>query len=186
MNRKSKVFLQPIKYRKYDHVAIICLSSTEVDEIVREFEGAEWSVSYHFWHIPLTKEVIKSLKKSLTQVAVVDASSFKDFDYSSIALPTAKIRRKRNPAISVIQKDKIKKVEEFMLLEGYAYSTTKVFCNLINVFFGLVRDKETDTFSPEEINLIVSNYVDENSLTMNYKKLIIGAVNKYYSVINAD
>jgi hypothetical protein len=186
MKHDNKIIIQPIKYRKRDHVAIISLSNYKLDEIVREIEGAEWSSGYRFWHIPLTNEVVSLLKKLLSKIAIVDVSAFQGFNYTVTTEHKPIVRKKRIPAISVAQREKVEKVEKILLKQGYSDSSVKVLSNLITLFLKLVRDDSAKIYSPDEINSIVSNYIEKNSLSMSYKKLIITAVNKYYSALNAN
>ncbi|PKK96418.1 MAG: hypothetical protein CVV58_06455, partial [Tenericutes bacterium HGW-Tenericutes-3] len=93
MGRKYKVILQPVKFRKSEHLAIASVNSPEIDDIVREFEQVEWSTGYRFWHLPLEKTTVKKVTEALKDVAVVDDSAFKNYEYKTNE--DKKERRKR-------------------------------------------------------------------------------------------
>jgi hypothetical protein len=183
MNYKRKVILQPVKFRKNDHVAVLSLFNPEVDEIVREIEGAEWSTGYRFWHIPLKTDTIQSLKKLLSSVCIVDASAFKNFKITEVVPnKSSSTRKHRNFILTPDQKERLIKIEAFLTEKGYSDNSTKVYCSLIKVFFSLVKERDLFSISTDEVALIVGEYIDKNSLSPNYRNLLINAVQKFYSI----
>ena len=73
MNDTLKIILQPIKFRKNDHIAIFSLNNSDVDEIIREMDDAEWSTGYHFWHLPYSENALELLTKNLGICTVDDS-----------------------------------------------------------------------------------------------------------------
>jgi integrase/recombinase XerD len=179
MGRKIKVILQPIKFRKHMHVAILCLNYLEVDEVVREFEEAEWSTGYRFWHVPLKGDTIKKLSSSLKNVATVDASAFKNIHVTEEGIQTAK-KKNKIEKLTQEQLEKLKKIEEVFLDNGYSNGTAKVYCSLLKVFFSWFKDRDEKEITKDEINSFLDEYAGEHSLTVNYRKLMYNAIIRYY------
>ncbi|HPR33298.1 MAG TPA: phage integrase N-terminal SAM-like domain-containing protein [Prolixibacteraceae bacterium] len=181
MTRKIKVILQPVKFRKRDHIGILSLHSPEVDEIVREFDEAEWSTGYRFWHIPYNPDTYNNLIDKLKEIAVVDHSSYRN--YVAEEQPEKQERKKRmkveepNPE----QKKILKKVEtEF--LKTYSPSTVKIYICLLNVFFGWFNQKHDDEIASEDVELFIRDYIEKNGYTPNYKRLMKNVLRRYYAV----
>jgi len=183
MNQKRKVILQPVKFRKCDHVAVLSLFNPEVDEIVREVEGAEWSSGYRFWHIPIQKDTVQSLKKSLSEVCIVDASAFKNFHYVEAPQKKSSSNRKhRNFILNADQKERLVRIEKYLTDNGYSDSSIKVYGSLIKVYFSLVKDRDLFSISSEEVNTIIEEYIKANSLSPNYQNLLVNAIQKFYAI----
>jgi hypothetical protein len=183
MNQKRKVILQPVKFRKSDHVAVISMFNPEVDEVVREIEGAEWSSGYRFWHIPMQKDTLQSLKKLLSEVCIVDATAFKNFHF--VEAPQKKNssnRKHRNFILNADQKERLVRIDKYLTDKGYSDSSIKVYGSLIKVYFSLVKDRDLFSISSEEVNTIIEEYITANSLSPNYKNLLINAIQKFYVI----
>jgi hypothetical protein len=132
MGHKVKVILQPVKFRKRLHVAILCLNFPEVDEVIREFEEAEWSTGYRFWHIPMKSDTIKKINSSLKNIAAVDASAFKNFQISEEYTKELKIKKRTKPnKPTKEQLEKIFEIKKVFLENGYSDGTSKVYCSLV-------------------------------------------------------
>jgi len=184
MGRKVKVILQPVKFRKSLHVAILCLNFPEVDEVIREFEEAEWSTGYRFWHIPLKIDTIKKITSSLKKFATVDASAFKNIHVARENSKEQKAKtRVRAEKPTKDQLEKILKVKKVFLDNGYSDGTAKVYCSLLKVFFGWYKDKDEKDLTRDDITSFIDEYIEMHSLTTNYRKLMLNAIYRYYSFV---
>lgn len=187
MGRKVKVILQPVKFRKHLHVAILCLNFPEVDEVIREFEEAEWSTGYRFWHVPLKFETIKKISNSLKNVASVDASAFKNIHISKDYSKDQKVKKRiKTERPTKEQIEKIKKIEKIFLDNGYSIGTSKVYCSLLKVFLGWFKDKDEKDLTKDDINSFLNEYIELHSLTLNYRKLMLNAISRYYRFIGRE
>lgn len=184
MGRTVKVILQPVKFRKRDHVAVLSPNSSEVDAVVREFEGAEWSTGYRFWHIPLDQSTVKAITRSLKGVATVDSSAFKDFKYEIIQEDTNTRKRVKSEKPSEDQVNEIEKFRTFLLNDGYRIGTIKVYISMLNVFFGWFKNKTENELTENDIDEFITKYIDENQLTYNYKRLMINSLRRYFNFKN--
>ena len=173
MGRKVKVILQPVKFRKHLHVAILCLNYPEIDEVIRELDESEWSTGYRFWHVPLKMDTIKKLSNSLKNIAIIDASAFKNIKIS-----------KENENDQIVKKRN--KIEKVFLDNGYSQGTAKVYCSLLKVFFGWYKDKLDKDFTKDDINSFLDKYIAEHSLTTNYRKLMLNAICRYFKFIGRE
>ncbi|HNW49585.1 MAG TPA: hypothetical protein PKH79_00800 [Prolixibacteraceae bacterium] len=187
MGRKVKVILQPVKFRNRLHIAILCLNYPEVDDVVREFEDAEWSTGYRFWHVPLKSGTIKMLTDSLKDIAFVDTTAFKNIHITEEDVKEQTIKRKsKAEKPTKEQLAKLKEIENIFLDNGYSHGTTKVYCSLLKVFFGQFKDRDEREISKEEINTFLDKYIEEYSLTINYRKLMYNAIIRYYRFSGRD
>jgi hypothetical protein len=181
MVRKTKVILQPVKFRKRDHIAVLSLSNPDVDEIVRNIDDAEWSTGYRFWHLPYSVETLDVLERQLGEIAVVDKSSFRNFNPDS--QPVTKTRKKRvkvgppNP-----EQTKILKATEEKFRKTYSESTVKIYMSLLNVFFGWFNQKNEDDITREDIQDFITNYIEKNEYLPNYKRLMLNIIRRYFKL----
>jgi hypothetical protein len=187
MGRKVKVILQPVKFRKRFHVAILCLNFPEVDEVIREFEDAEWSTGYRFWHVPLKSDTLKNLSNSLKKIVNVDSSSFKNFHFTEENLQEQKVKRRiRAEKPTKEQLLKIQKIEKIFIDNGYSYGTSKVYCSLLKVFFGWYKDKDEKDLTKDDITSFLNEYIENHSLTPNYRRLMLNAIGRYFRFIGRE
>jgi hypothetical protein len=184
MTRNVRVILQPVKFRRITHVAVLYLNSPEVDDVIREIEGAEWSTGYRFWHVPYKEGMLDFIIKSLRKIANVDASAFQDF-----VLPEKEIEiisKGNKPKKIKVQKptsdqlEKLKNIEDHFIKLGYSNGTAKVYSSLLKVYFGLIGYKSDELVTADEIYSAIEDYTKANALTHNYKKLLLNAISRYY------
>jgi hypothetical protein len=187
MGRKVKVILQPVKFRKRLHVAILCLNFPEVDEVIREFEDAEWSTGYRFWHVPLESDTLKKLSNSLKKIVTVDASAFKNFHFTEENLQEQKVKRRiKTEKPTTEQLAKILKIEKVFIDNGYSYGTAKVYCSLLKVFFGWYKNKDEKDLTKADITSFLNEYIEKHSLTPNYRRLMLNAISRYFRFIGRE
>jgi hypothetical protein len=187
MGRKVKVILQPVKFRKGLHVAILCLNFPEVDEVIREFEEAEWSTGYRFWHVPLKLDTLKKISSSLKNIATVDTSAFKNIHIAEEITKEQKVKKRFK--VEKPTKDqlvKIVQIEKVFLDNGYSNGTAKVYCSLLKVFFGWYKDKNEKDITKDDINSFLNEYIELHSLTLNYRKLMLNAICRYFRFIGRE
>jgi hypothetical protein len=183
MGRKTKVILQPIKFRKKDHVAILNPSNPEVDEIVRELKGIEWSTGYRLWHMPLNEETVDEITDALKDVASIDTSAFNDFEFEEkVEKPERRKRFKTNKPTEE-QAEKLKAFEKEFLKKGYKASTLKVYLSMLNVFFGWLNPKSDVDVTRADIDEFIAAYIKENKFTGNYRRLLTNAMRRYFGYI---
>jgi hypothetical protein len=180
MGRKTKVILQPVKFRRREHIAILSPNSAEVDEVVRDFEGVEWSTGYRFWHMPLKADTIREIGEALKNIAVIDSSAFKNYEFEE--KPEKKERRKRirTEKPSEEQQAKLEQFSKSFLNKGYSEGTVKVYISMLNVFFGWFKNKDDKDISEGDINRFLAEYIDANNFTTNYKRLMTNSLRRYF------
>jgi hypothetical protein len=187
MGRKVKIILQPVKFRKRIHVAMLCLNFPEVDEVIREFEDAEWSTGYRFWHVPLYQDTIKKITNSLKNIALIDASAFKNFHITEENLKSQKVKKRfRAEKPTKEQIEKIAQIQKVFLDNGYSFGTAKVYCSLLKVFFVWYKDKAEEDLTKNDIISFLDEYIEMNSLTINYRKLMLNAICRYFRFIGRE
>jgi len=187
MGRKVKVILQPVRFRKRLHVAILCLNFPEVDDVIREFDGAEWSTGYRFWHIPLKSDILSKISKSLKSIVTVDASAFKNLHYNEENDDEQSIKKRIK--IEKPTKDqlaKIVEIEKVFIANGYSDGTAKVYCSLLKVFFGWYKDKDEKDLTKDDIISFLDKYIELHSLTPSYRKLMLNAICRYFRFIGRE
>ncbi|MCF8361351.1 MAG: phage integrase N-terminal SAM-like domain-containing protein [Prolixibacteraceae bacterium] len=182
MGRKVKVILQPVKFRKRDHIAILSPNSPEVDEVVRELENAEWSTGYRFWHIPIKEGTLDYVKKELSGVAETDDSSFEGFELKEYIEKEKKPRRKRVKIDSPTkeQKEKLENFRKHFIDKGYSEGTVKVYVSMLSVFWGWHKDKTDFEITRDDIDGFIEGYIEANNFTINYKRLMTNALRRYF------
>jgi hypothetical protein len=168
-------------------VAILCLNFPEVDEVIREFDEAEWSTGYRFWHVPLKLQTIKKLSNSLKSIAIVDSSAFNNIHISKENKKDQKVSRKINTEkLSKEQLEKISKIQKVFLDNGYSLGTAKVYCSLLKVFFSWYKDKEEKDLTKEDIHSFLNEYIEMHSLTSNYRRLMLNAICRYFRFVGRE
>ncbi len=180
MAKKQKVILQHIAFRKKNHIAILSMNNPQVDAIVRDIEDAEWSTGYKFWHILCTQENFEILKNKLKNKFRIDASAFKGFNFGELEevnnTPKRKIKiEKPNPA----QAKQIEEFKNYHLEQGISKSTVKVYGSLLNVFWGWHNYLAETQLDENHINQLISDYIDKNNFSSNYKRLMSSTLNRY-------
>jgi hypothetical protein len=182
MGRKIRIILQPVKFRKRDHIAILFPNSPEIDEVVREFENSEWSTGYRFWHMPIKENTLEEVKQALRKVAEVDDSAFEGFEYKEYSVPEKKQRRKRVKIDSPTkeQKAKLEKFSKHFIDKGYSEGTVKVYVSMLNVFWGWHKDKTDFEITRDDIDGFIEGYIEANNFTVNYKRLMTNALRRYF------
>lgn len=186
MGRNVKVILQPVKFRKRSHVAILCPDNSEVDDVIREMDDVEWSTGYRFWHLPLNDSAINEITNSLKGVATVDSSAFRNikFEKTTIDKPKKRLVKSKKPSLQqLIQLEKFK--SEYLKL-GYSEGTVKVYVSLLKVFFGYFNTKNENEITQHDINDFLTEYIDKNNLTVNYKRLMTNSLRRYFDFIGKN
>lgn len=183
MGRNVKVILQPVKFRKKNHVAVLCPNNPEVDAVIREFDDAEWSTGYRFWHIPLKADTLKAIAVKLKGIATVDAGAFKDYEFEpEPELPKKKKKfRPEKPSREILEKLELFRVD--FIKKGYSEGTVKVYVSMLTVFFGYYKDKTDMEVSFRDVHLFLKEYVDKNDLSINYKRLMTNSLRRYFEYI---
>lgn len=184
MAKKPKVILQPIAFRKKNHIAILSTNNPEVDFVVREINGAEWSTGYKFWHMPCSEENYKLLSTQLKKIVRLDVSAFKNFNFGN-AKPREKMP-KRKIKVEKPNSSQIKKIEEFKnyhLENGISENTIKVYGSLLNVFWGWHNDLEEKHLKQDHINQFITEYIEKNNFSSNYKRLMSNTLNRYLDFV---
>lgn len=184
MNDTLKIILQPIKFRKNDHIAIFSLNNSDVDEIIREMDDAEWSTGYHFWHLPYSENALELLIKNLGQICTVDDSAFKTFT-PTVKEPVLKERKRRSKHVDLTaeQLNSLKQFEVFLGKNNYSPNSVKVFISLIKIMLHSLKNTDWTTLAPKELDLIIDDYIIANKLSINYKNLLRNSVRKYVQSI---
>ena len=186
MGRNVKVILQPVKFRKRNHIAVLSPNSPEVDEVIREFEDSEWSTGYRFWHMPLSPTTVREITRSLKGIATVDSSAFKNFKYEKQAEERIKRKRIKTGKPSEEQRIKLLEFREAYSDKGYSLGTVKVYMSMLNVFFGWYNGKKDFEITSADIDLFLSEYIDKNNLTTNYKRLMTNSLRRYFDFVGRD
>lgn len=182
MGRTVKVILQPVKFRKQSHVAILCPDNTEVDDILRELDEVEWSTGYRFWHKPYTETVIGELTEAMKGVAVIDSTAFRNF-ISEIREEKPRRKKIKRKKPSPEQLAKLKEFEKVYLKKGYSEGTVKVYVSLLSVFFGFFNEKSDREITLDDVNHFLHEYIDKNELTINYRRLMTNSMRRYFDFI---
>jgi hypothetical protein len=183
MRRKTRVILQPIRFRKRDHVAILCQNNPEVDAAIREMEGAEWSTGYRFWHMPIDENTIDGICNSLKSIAMIDTYAFHNYVYTKREERKPKRKRVKTGTPTDIQKGKINEFKNFALKNGYSEGTIKIYICLLNVFFGWLNPKTEEEFTLADVQDFIKSYIDANNFSLNYKRLMTNALRRYFAYI---
>lgn len=180
MRRKTRVILQPIRFRKRDHVAILCQNNPDIDEVVREMDGAQWSTGYRFWHLPIDEDTIEQVVSSLKHIAMVDTYAFHDYVYTKREDKKPKRKRVQTGKPSEIQKARVEEFKTYALKSGYSEGTVKIYVCLLNVFFGWVNPKTEEELTSNDVESFIVEYIDANNFSLNYKRLMTNALRRYF------
>ncbi len=183
MGRNVKVILQPVKFRKRNHLAILSPNSPEVDEVVRKFEEAEWSTGYRFWHIPLQPTTVKEITTSLKGIATVDSSAFKNFIYEKPAKQKTNRKKIKTDKPSKEQQEKLVKFKNEFAKKGYSSGTIKVYLSMLNIFFGWYKTKKDTEIERLDVSNFLVQYIEQNKLSINYKRLMTNSLRRYFDYI---
>ena len=186
MGRKIKVILQPVKFRNREHIAILSPDNSEVDEVVRGFENSEWSTGYRFWHIPLKKETVKELTDAFKEIAVVDHSALKNYQYNAKMEEKHRRKRIKTDKPSKEQQVKLDKFKNEFLANSYSDGTIKVYLSMLNVFFGWFKNKNDQEITLGDVKKFLEEYIDANNFTTNYKRLMTNSLRRYFSFIGKE
>jgi hypothetical protein len=186
MRRKTRVILQPIRFRKRDHVAILCQNSPDVDDAIRELDGAEWSTGYRFWHIPLDEDTIGKIVASLKNIAMIDTYAFHNYVYTKHEEKKSKRKRVKTGTPTDVQKIRIDEFKNYALKNGYSEGTIKIYICLLNVFFGWLNPKPEEELTVKDLQDFIVSYIEANNFSLNYKRLMTNALRRYFGYIGKN
>ncbi|HPR59934.1 MAG TPA: hypothetical protein PLF35_03250 [Prolixibacteraceae bacterium] len=182
MGKKARVILQAIKFRQQAHLAIIT-NEKKLDDVIRNFEDAEWSTGYKFWHIPLSKSNFNNVVETLKPYASVDTSAFHKFKFPDETNSTSKRKRVKVPEV---KNDMLTKIDQFYELQPnkqFSAATGKLYRCMLSIFFGWYNNKTDNEITNNDIQLFLKAYFEANQFSPTYKRLMVTALRHYFSEI---
>ena len=186
MENKLRVILQPVRFRKRSHVAVISPDNKKVDEVVREIEDAQWSTGYKYWHFPAKPELIEEVIESLSEFSEVDHSAIEDVEIYQEAKQASSRKRKKLPPPKIFQMEYIEAFVDIQRVKGYSESTLKVYSSMLKLFFGWGQDLTEDQIDRAMIQHYFDDFVVKNNFSFNYQKLIQNILLKYLNYLEIE
>lgn len=182
MAKKARVILQAIKFRQQSHLAIIT-NEKKLDDIIRNFENAEWSTGYKFWHVPLNKTSYHNVIETLKPYASVDTSTLQKYKFPEETNSNSKRKRIKAPEV---KNDMLYKIDQFYELrpnKKFSDSTGKLYRCMLRIFFGWFNTKTDEDITNNDIKEFLKSYFEANNFSPTYKRLMITALRHYFSEI---
>ncbi len=133
------IYLKPFRFQGKARIAILFNYEKSIIEKVRLIPGRIWSAENRLWHIPYTKEKLKSLKFYLTSVdIIIDDSAFRVKEGNAKYSSTQIISKLELPKVHEAHIDRFR---IWLKSKRYSERTCDTYVGLIKSFFKFFSNK---------------------------------------------
>lgn len=117
--------------------------------LIKSIEGAQWSSSMRYWHIPDKPEMVGRLLKLMKGKAWIDYTSLKEESRSKT--PPAVTEFTTLPELSQSDAKKIEEFRQWMVHRRYSDSTIGTYTSMLGNLLRFIRPKESIDLVLEDI-----------------------------------
>jgi integrase/recombinase XerD len=176
------VLLQRQLHRGESRITLSFSYDTELIKLIKEVEGARWSHSKNYWHVPDKPGMVSRLTGLLKEKVILDYSTLK----SEVRTEPIQENEEMPESQSLSKKDS-SKIEEFrrwMIHRRYSDSTINTYLVMLNHFLKFIKPKESSEISPDDMVRFVYEYVIPRGLSYTFQNQVISAVKLFYKKTN--
>lgn len=152
MNWKAQL----ITHKGAKRIAVIFDKDFRLITRIKTFEGATWSASKGYWHLPDTFENRTHFKISSTTI----------------------------PSPEVIQQ--LEKYKCWLHSKRYSDNTVKTYVDALKSFLLFFNTKSVFEITNEDVILFNNNYILKNNLSSSYQNQIVNAIKLYFKTIRNE
>lgn len=146
---------------------------------VKSVEGALWSKSMRYWHLPDKPDMVRELFRLLKGKAYLDCSSLKAEERHE---PASEIKKSiPHPELSTNDKDKVDKFRKWMIQKRYSDSTIDTYISMLGHLLRFITPKESGDLTPDDMVRFVNEYVIPLKLSYTFQNQVISAAKLFYS-----
>ena len=145
---------KPIVYKKESRIAVYFEKDQQLIERIKKLEGARWSQSNQFWHLPDTLE---------------NRIRFKIPARKEINTP---------PIVS-----EIIKFSQWLQSKRYSENTVKTYSDALRNFLNFFSDKNPAIISNDDIIFYHNEYILKKNLSSSYQNQIVNAIKLYFKTV---
>lgn len=149
MNWKAKL----ITHKGEKRIAVLFEKEATLLAKIKAFEGARWSASKGFWHLPDDLE-----NRNRFQIPVTPTLSFKGIQ-------------------------QVEKFKQCLQSKRYSDNTVKTYTDALKSFFTFFNEKNVDAITNDDVITFNNDYILRNKLSTSYQNQIVNAIKLYFITI---
>ena len=176
------ILLQRQLHRGECRITLSFSYDTELIKLIKQVEGARWSNSKSYWHVPDKPDMVSILTGLLNGKAILDYSTLQS------EVKTEPDQEKEEvPESAVLSKKDSLKIEEFrrwMIHRRYSDSTINTYIVMLNHFLRFISPKESSEICSDDMVHFVNEYVIPRRLSYTFQNQVISAVKLFYKNTN--
>ena len=142
-----------ILYKKESRIAVYFEKDPYLIEHIKRLEGARWSHSKKFWHLPDTAENRERFK----------------------------IPFQRFPSKEGMQQ--IEKFSRWLASRRYSSNTIKTYTEALRSFLAFYCDKEVVALTNEDVIFYTNEYILEKKLSASYQNQVVNAIKLFFTTV---
>lgn len=191
------VCLRPLHHRQKENIAICYPNDGAINSVVRKLKGVKWSQTNKCWYLPLNEDSYKVIIDALKSIAVTDHSLLKQYlqkkkqVQKTIVLSdqTSKFKPQTSnvssPAWNLSKEnlEELRKFVEQLKLKAYSASTIKTYRNEFLQLLQLLKKKQVDDLTADELRRYFLYCFEKLKLTENTLHSRINAIKFYFEQV---
>jgi integrase/recombinase XerD len=187
------IVVEKVQHEGADRVALRFPYDKLLISMIKELQGAKWSSTMKYWHIPDGNEIIKVLLEKFHGIAYLDYSAMKINLAEKIRLKKESTQQEKSKGAGFALKDHvplsektisdIAKFKRWMEASRYPQSTVDIYTSMITTFFRFVSPREPGECNGDDLIRIAEEYIIPKGLSNSFQNQMISAVKKFYGNI---
>lgn len=206
----TTVVLKPLIHRNQECIGIYFENLQKLNTAISKQAGAKWSQTNKCWYIPQNKESYNKLIRALVGKADIERSALDKYllekkktispagpsvpqlKSSEVIKPSLKANTissqnkavtHQHPRIYSVNAHIIPAMEQRLKLKAYSSSTIKTYLGEMGQLLILLKNKQADDLTPEELKRYLVYCYDKLKLTENTLHSRINAMKFYYEQV---
>jgi integrase/recombinase XerD len=145
-----------ISHKGEKRIAVIFDKDVRLIARIKTFEGARWSASKGFWHLPDTEDNRVHFKIPATLI----------------------------PSLEGLQQ--IEKFKQWLQSKRYSDNTIKTYGEALKSFLTFFNNKSDFEITNDDVILYTNGYILKNKLSSSYQNQIVNAIKLYFQTIHNE
>lgn len=194
---KLLITLKPFHHHSGEQIGIYFQNNLSINILIKTKAAGKWSQTGKCWYVPMSREALGRLKKSLQEFAIFDWELLKKYLEEKKNKPPITTSHKTYRMELGKKSDLIKPVADIKLtnnhvlpdmkkhlqLKGYSASTIKTYTNEMAVFLKTIKNNAADEFNTKRLKDYLSYCAATLKLTENTLHSRMNALKFYYEQV---
>jgi integrase/recombinase XerD len=151
MNWKAKI----THYKGTSRIAVYFEKNSDTIARIKTIEGARWSVSKQYWHVPDTDANRMRFHLPLAASLVPNAEGL----------------------------ESIATFKRYLLSKRYSRNTIKTYCDALKSFFTFCQTKAVNEITNDDVIAYNNAYILKHQLSASYQNQIVNAIKLYFKIV---